>query len=353
LNDRNWACRISLDHAYKGYRMAVLENEVLRVSVLLDKGADIFEFQHKPSGTDFMWRTPWGLHEQGKMLPSSALAEGLFGDFYEGAWQEVFPNGGGPSRHRDTEFGLHGEVSLQPWKGRILKDSPDEVCLEASVETYRTPFRLTRRMTLKRGQGALRLEETVENLSGEALEAMWGHHPVLGAPFLNSNCRVDLAGAHCRFEDRGGSHQRFAKGAEGPWPLVAGKNGRKVDLSRIPGPQPPSADMFYLTGLKQAWYGITDTKTKVGFGLAWDKKVWPCLWYWQIYGGAKGAPFWGRTYNAALEPFAGYPGGLSNAAANGTALRFKPHEKKSAWITAVAYSGRSRVHGISRDGRVR
>lgn len=67
----------------------------------------------------------------------------------------------------------------------------------------------------------------------------------------------------------------------------------------------------------------------------------------------QGRAFLGRTYNAALEPFAGWPGGLANAAANGTALRFGPREKKRAWLTAVAYSGRSRVHGISRDGRVR
>ena len=61
MPERNWGCRVSLDHAYKGYRLAVLENDELRVAVLLDKGADIVEFQHKPSGTDYMWWTPWGL----------------------------------------------------------------------------------------------------------------------------------------------------------------------------------------------------------------------------------------------------------------------------------------------------
>lgn len=353
MAERNWGCRVSLDHSYKGYRLAVLENEQLRVAVLLDKGADIVEFQHKPSGTDFMWWTPWGLHPQGKLTASSALAEGAFGDLYQGCWQEVFPNGGAASRYGRTDFGLHGEVSLQPWGARILKDSPQEVCLEAAVETYRTPFRLTRRMTLRRGRAALYLDEEARNLSGETVHAMWGHHPAFGAPFLGPDCRVDLAGAHCILEDRPSPHQRFKAGTQGPWPRLRGKDGRWVDLSRFPKPGKPSADMFYLTRLKRAWYGLTDTRRKVGFGLAWDKRVWPDLWFWQVYGGAKDGPFWGRTYNCALEPFAGRPGGIANAVRNGTALRFRPREAKRAWLTAVAYAGRARVRGVTRSGAVR
>jgi hypothetical protein len=353
MGERNYGCRVSTDYTYKGYRLAVLENECLRVSVLLDKGADIIEFQHKPSGTDFLWWTPWGLHEQGKLTPSSALPEGFFGDLYQGTWQEIFPNGGAASRHQKVDYGLHGEASLQPWKARILKDRPAEVCLEVSVETYRSPFRLLRRMTLRSGVSALFLDESVTNLSGQRVDAMWGHHPALGAPFLNPHCRIDLPGAHVVFEDRRNPYQRFAPGTEGVWPKLKGKDGKMVDLSRFPDPRKPSADMFYLTRLKQGWYGITDTKKKVGFGLAWDQRVWPTLWFWQLYGGGRDAPFWGRTYNCALEPFAGWPGGLANAAANGSALRFGPHQTRRAWLTAVAYSGRKRVSGIGRDGSVR
>jgi hypothetical protein len=353
MPERNWGCRVSLDHTYKGYRLAVLENDQLRVAVLLDKGADIVEFQHKPSGTDFLWWTPWGLHKQGKLTPSSAMAEGFFGDFYQGTWQEIFPSGGGPNRHQGTDYGLHGEVSLQPWEARILKDSPSEVVLECSVQTYRTPFLLTRRMTLKRGQAALFLDETAQNLSGESLDAMWGHHPAFGAPFLNPDCRVDLTGAHCVMDDRSGKFQRFPSGTEGAWPKLKGKTGKLIDISRFPDPKIKSADMFFLTDLKAAWYGLTDTKKKVGFGLAWDQKIWPHLWFWQVYGGAVNGPFWGRTYNCALEPFAGWPGGLHNAAEKGNALRFKPHETKKSWLTAVAYDGKAKVRGVSRDGRVR
>lgn len=353
MPERNWGCRLSLDHAYKGYRLAVLENDLLRVSVLLDKGADIIEFSYKPAGVDPLWWTPWGLHPAGKTLPSSALAEGLFGDYYQGGMQEIFPSGGKPNRHQGVEYGLHGEVSLQPWTARILKDSEDEVWIEASVTTYRSPFRLTRRMGLKRGKAALFIETQAENLSGLAIEAMWGLHPAFGAPFLNEHCRVDLPGARVVLDHNPHNRtQRLPEGAQGPWPILKGKDGKAVDLSRFPPRSRPSADMLYLTDLKAAWYGITDARRKVGFGLAWDKKLWPHLWFWQVYGGFMGPPFWGRTYNCALEPFSGWPSGLDAAAKNGTALSFGPRQVKRGWATLVGYHGRSRVKVVRRDGTV-
>ena len=53
---RNYGCRISDDYTCKGLRTLFMENEKLRVSFLLDKGTDIFEFLHKPQGIDFMLR---------------------------------------------------------------------------------------------------------------------------------------------------------------------------------------------------------------------------------------------------------------------------------------------------------
>ena len=49
---RKEGCRLSLDYTYKGMRIAYLENEVLRVGILLDKGADVFDFTYKPRDLD-------------------------------------------------------------------------------------------------------------------------------------------------------------------------------------------------------------------------------------------------------------------------------------------------------------
>ena len=77
---RKQGCRISLDYTYKGMRIAYLENEQLRVGVLLDKGADIFEFTYKPRDIDFMWQSPLALRRP--FVATSALPEGAFHDYY-------------------------------------------------------------------------------------------------------------------------------------------------------------------------------------------------------------------------------------------------------------------------------
>ena len=92
LLDRKQGCRISLDYTYKGMKVAFLENDLVRVGVLLDKGADIFEFTYKPLDLDFMWQSPIELRKP--FVATSALPEGAFHDYFYGGWQEVLPSAG-------------------------------------------------------------------------------------------------------------------------------------------------------------------------------------------------------------------------------------------------------------------
>ena len=103
-HNRNYGCRIS-EPTLRGYRCVSLENEKLRVTVLADKGADIYEFLYKPRDIDFMWRTWVGLRERSHFVPTSSRAgSGAHMDFYEGGWQELFPNCGNLSLHQELDF---------------------------------------------------------------------------------------------------------------------------------------------------------------------------------------------------------------------------------------------------------
>ena len=72
-HERNFGCRLNDELTYRGLRVLVLENELVRVSVLLDQGTDIYEFLHKPSDTDFMWRSPNGVRKPGAVMVTSAM----------------------------------------------------------------------------------------------------------------------------------------------------------------------------------------------------------------------------------------------------------------------------------------
>src|SRR6185503_4201283 len=176
-----------------------LENEKLRVTVIADKGADIYEFLYKPRDVDFMWRSWVGLRDRAHIVPTSARAEaGAHMDYYEGGWQELFPNCGTLSLHQEAEIGQHGEVLLLPWSYTITKDEPDEIEVRFEVRTIRTPFHLVKSMSLRRNEAVLRIHERVTNESGQSVSFTWGHHPALGWPFIDESCRVDLPACRIR-----------------------------------------------------------------------------------------------------------------------------------------------------------
>ena len=74
--ERNYGCRVSDAWTFRGLKTAVIENELLRVVVLIDKGADIYQFVHKPTDTDFLWRSPWGVRDPSVRIPTTGSGEG-------------------------------------------------------------------------------------------------------------------------------------------------------------------------------------------------------------------------------------------------------------------------------------
>ncbi|HJP28733.1 MAG TPA: DUF4432 domain-containing protein, partial [Dehalococcoidia bacterium] len=91
--ERTTGCRVSDAWTYRGLKTVVLENEIVCVTVLADKGADIYSFVHKPTDTDFMWRTPWGVRDPKTTVPPTGDPSSIWLDFYEGGWQTVVPHG--------------------------------------------------------------------------------------------------------------------------------------------------------------------------------------------------------------------------------------------------------------------
>ena len=59
-NERTYGCRVSDAWSFRGLKTAILENELLRVVILVDKGADIYQLVHKPTDVDFLFRQGFG-----------------------------------------------------------------------------------------------------------------------------------------------------------------------------------------------------------------------------------------------------------------------------------------------------
>lgn len=326
-NSRNAGCRVSDEWTYRGLRTLVIENDLVRVVVLLDQGSDILSFEYKPLGLDVLWKNPnGGVLSPSLHIPSRALTEGNFADFYQGGWQECFPNGGRVCQYRGTEFGLHGEVYGLPWSCDILEDSPDAVSVRLAVRTRRTPFLLEKTLRLTRDSSALQIEEALHNESRFEMDYMWGHHPAFGEPFLTGACVITTGARTANLDDGTNPESRFEPPYAGPLPLVPARDGRRIDVLSVPNRDEIVSDMLYLTDLEEGFYAITNPDLGIGFGFEFDPALFGCIWYWIACNAPTDAPFYGRSYTVALEPFTSWPAILTNAIEHGTAARIGPDE---------------------------
>jgi hypothetical protein len=86
--------------------------------------------------------------------------------------------------------------------------------------------------------------------------------------------------------------------------------------------------------------------------MAWPLEVFSAPRYWQVYGGAYGAPWYGRTYNIALEPFSSLQRTVVDAIRDGSSRILAPREGIEARFLAVAYAGMKGVKHITLEGEV-
>lgn len=348
-HERNFGCRIT-EYLYKGLRSLSLENEFLRVSILADKGSDIYEFLYKPLDTDFMFRSPWGVRNPATFVPTTHTSTSAFLDFYEGGWQDCLPTGGKATEYQGLPFGAHGETTTIPWDYRIVEDTPERIAVKFWVRTFRTPFLVEKEIAMERGKPALRLKERVVNEGRVQMYLMWGHHPALGAPFLDESCMIDLPGGKVICSTLT-PNTRFVPGVY-DWHMIPGKAGKLIDLRRAGTIEDDTSDTIRIVQMPASWYAVTNTRRQVGFGLTWTQQIFPVLWFWQMYGGAYGPPWYGRTYNIALEPFSTAQPTIAEAIRDGSAHVLEPGGSLEAQITAVAYASIEGVNHISMNGDV-
>ncbi|MFW6175071.1 MAG: DUF4432 family protein [Chloroflexota bacterium] len=353
--ERTHGCRVSDAWTFRGMRTVVMENETVRAIILADKGADIYSFVHKPSDTEFMWRTPWGVRDTRRFVPTSGAPQHNWLDVYEGGWQTVMPHGGYPSTVAGAEYGLHGELNTIPWDAEVFEDSANRVSVRFRARGYRSPFFVTKTLSMESGSPVLTVDESATNEAEESADAVWLEHVAIGPPFLSEKCRLFVPP-----ETRLITHptdtspsSKIQPGWEGQWPNVPSKAGGTIDFSRMPPKADRSLDQAYLNGMSEGWYALTNEETGVGFGLQFPTDPFQYLWFWRNLGGGWGYPWYGRCYNVGLEPCTSLGNtGLVNAQQNGSARRFEAGETVSATIRAIAYTGTQPVSRIDSAGIV-
>jgi hypothetical protein len=338
----NQDCSVTDDWSLKGMKVVYLENAFLRIGILADRGSDIFEFKYKPLDLDFLLRLDKGIQNPAQVFTQMRDTHNQSEDYYYGGWQEILPNS--PSfNYRGASLGLHGEVSLIPWKYAIVKNTAEEVAVKFWTRPLRMPLLIEKTLSLEKNSAQLKITEQLTNESGTQLDIMWGHHIAFGLPFLNEGASIDTNAKTMEVHDDIVAPRRYKAGKTYNWPQAEDPTGKAFDASVIPDTSAPAyRDLSFLSNFdsttNKAHYTITNAQQKVGFKVNWDANLFKCLWLWQERNASQDFPWWGKCYTVALEPWTSkYTNEPDKAIQNGEWLSIKAGEVISTSLSAEAF----------------
>lgn len=297
------SCRLS-EIVIDGLKGVYLENDLIKIGVLIDRGSDIFEFRYKPKDLDFLLRLPKGIRNPQTSFSQIRSTKNQFEDYYYGGWQVCLPNS--PAfNYRGAELGQHGEVALIPWSMEVLLESADRVSIKCSAVPLRVPIKIERTLTIEKDSARLLIGERVTNLGNTTLDIMWGQHIAFGLPFLEEGVEIDTNAITMETELLMPDNHKFKRGLVYDWPTALNKNGEEVVANQVsPVGTEEYSDLCYLKGYdSSAYYAIKSKSKNVGFGLTWNGNLFKDLWMWQERNATKDFPWWGQCYTVALEPW--------------------------------------------------
>lgn len=312
-----------------------LEADGLAVECLPEAGFTITAIIDLSSGADALWtRTGFVPAAPSRVLgPSGDASIETFSDLFLGGWFEMFPTTGypgtlpgavGPARSL-----LHGEVMRLPW----AVGERSATVIEASVMAIRTPFRLTRRLSIEAGD--LILRERIENVAGAPAPYVWGHHPCFSrATFAGGRFHLDVAASTVPGPVYDEANNTLMAGAEFDFPHAPTQSGDVRDVARIPE-QPDGRHEQSSLALRTGGLSITAPRFGRSFSLSWDVADLPFVLLWQDYL-APGAAFWGTCDTFAVEPSSA-PGRSLDDAVAASSIRYldagsaRSMEMRASW----------------------
>lgn len=324
--------RLSTDWTYRGLRGITLENGLLRVQILPEAGAKIWQITYLPLGVDLLWNNPG-------IAPARHAIHAPYDDVWSGGWDELFPNDE-ETTIGDKRYPDHGELWSGQWDAEPLI-SAGEVGVKLRFQTPVSAVAIEKTITLRRGSAQIHFHHRFTNHSGNAFPFLWKLHPALN---VSADHRIDFPPMRVVREPAfpGTLHDAPLQ-FEWPYARIGVDN---LDLRRVPGSEQRQLHFFYGTQMKSGWCALTNTRTRLSCGLQFDPAVFPSCWLFASYGG------W-HDYNVAvLEPCTGYPLNFDALLAAGRHRILAPGETFSTDVLFTAQQGIEAVAHIDSDGTI-
>jgi len=287
---------------YRGRRAASIENAHLRVTVIVE-GGHIAEILDKRSGMNPLWTPPWpsiepsqydrARHELYGRGVDAVLLGGIMG---HNLCADIF---GAPSAE-EAAAGLpvHGEASKVRYD---VQGGSGEVAMQATLPL--ADLQVERRIDLH--GHAVRIRESIRNLSGTDRPIGWTQHVTLGPPFLRRGSTEFRTSAERSrvFEEPFGADDYLQPGADFDWPYAPGRDGAAVDLRVYTDGSPSSAYTAHLMDpdREHAFFVAFSPDARLAFGYVWRRSDFPWLGIWEENASRTEPPWKGVTLTRGME----------------------------------------------------
>ena len=315
-----------------GLRTIVMENRFVRVVVLPQAGAKIWQIHYKPLNADLLWNHPGE-------LPAQHRLGACYDDVWTGGWDELFPNDE-PGTLMETVFPDHGELWTGAWTEEYLPGG-DEVGVHLSYTTPISKCLAEKSLRLRPENATLEVRYRLTNTGAKALPFLFKLHPAFA---VSENHRIDFPPMTVIREPEfpgtlGEAPVQF------PWPY-ARLHGQVLDLRKVPDVSSHAVYFFYGTGIVAGWCGVTNRAHRLAAAVRFDPKFFSSCWLFATYGG------WRDLNVAVLEPATGYSFKIQSLIDGGRARLLSPGESLETTVLFSAQDGLSSIGGVEEDGRI-
>jgi hypothetical protein len=315
-----------------GLETIVVENRSLRIVVLPEAGAKIWQIVYKPLAAEILWNNP-------HVTAARHTLHAPYDDVWSGGWDELFPNDE-PGQLNGHMLPDHGELWTGNWHAEPFERA-DAAGVHLRLQTPISNFLVERTLLLRGDRAAFEIHYRFTNQGSQTFPFLWKLHPAFA---VSASHRIDFPPMAVLREPEfpgtlGDAPPIF------PWPH-ARLGDTTLDLRQVPGVSSRAVHFFYGTGLVSGWCGITNRANGLGCALRFDPSVLSSCWLFASHGG------WRDLNVAVLEPATGYPFQMESMIAGGRARRLAPGASFETTVQFSAQEGLTSIGGVDENGLI-
>lgn len=188
------SCQLTVETWWEDFKVITLENELIEVVLMPQRGGEIHQIRWKNNGFDFLCEGRPDMPDIRVPEPNTPLTpaeNAAFSNFYT-----MFPNAGPQQSYLGYQYEFHGDIRSVGWEYQIWSNDEAKIILELKATCKELPFQLKRTVTLEHGSSSLDFKDELSHVGqvgGDRLPFIYGFHPYFSIPFLaqGTQFRVD------------------------------------------------------------------------------------------------------------------------------------------------------------------